>query len=761
MLSKRFQQFKLEAEKDVGSKQRYDFLLDRAVLLTEGYKLNTAVPFELRRAKALAYLIANTKPRMDESSIIAGYYPHVNGMMIAYPELFGSGVKDINDYVSKKPYKGKQKAQLVDVLEFWTRQAPVSLNTAISDPKIGSYRYNGIFMGSGWCNGHCVPNHEKILKIGYSGVAKEAIAVIKKLKPEAPGFYEHKLFLDGIIDICNAVKVFGENYAAELELRANKCGGTERQRLLILADTCRRVPYYPAESFIDAVQSLWFQHMMITMEDQPNAQSPGRIDQFLYPYFKKDKVDDATATELMTDLFLKYWKPYDVQNTMVGGQRVDGTDAVNELSYITLKVLKDLHMIRPVSVRYHKKTDFGLIEAAADVISDGMGVPMMFNDDIIIPSLLDKGISLEDARDYAIIGCIEVTISGKANPRAVSHLMNLGKCFELAINNGKDMRTGGQLGVETGYLYNCKNSAQLMRIYKQQVEYFAKYAVAMSNTGEKIQASTYPMPILSAMTDDCVSRGVDITKGGARYNYHSTCGIGVPNVADSIAAVDTLCFKTKKLSLRKVYNALKSNYKDTEPVRLLLLNHAPKYGNDIDYVDKYAREVAGHYCDVMSKHRSPTGQYFTHLFSFRWHLDPCGKNCWATPDGRRAGDPLAYSISATQGRDIIGATAVCNSVAKIDHRKSAAGTSFIIELHPSVFDDDGYKKVAALMKTFFDNGGGQLQFNVASADTLKKAQEKPEDYKNLFVRVSGFSSQFVTLDKEMQDHIIARTKHRR
>jgi formate C-acetyltransferase len=425
-----------------------------------------------------------------------------------------------------------------------------------------------------------------------------------------------------------------------------------------------------------------------------------------------------------------------------------------------LEALKEINIIRPVSIRYHKKIDIRFIEKAIDVVSMGMGVPIFFNDEVIIPGLIEKGIPLQDARDYAIIGCIEVTIQGKANPHAVSHMMNLAKCFELSINDGKDFKTGRQLGPKTGYLYESKSKKDLIKNYKKQVEYFADFAVAKSNLGEIDQSYEYPLPVLSIFIDDCIEKCKDITAGGARYNYHSTCGIGIPNVADSISAIDTLCFKEKKIKIKELYEIIKKNFEGEEYIRQMLLNKAPKYGNDIDEVDFIAREIAEHYCKIMEKYKSPTGSYFCHLFSFLWHLNPCGTKCWALPDGRKAGEPLAYSLSSVQGRDMKGATAVCNSVSKIDHKKAAAGTSFILELHPSVFNDNGYKKIAKLTKSFFDKGGGQLQFNVVSAETLKKAQEKPQDYQNLMVRVSGFSSRFVTLDRAMQDHIIARTKHR-
>ena len=368
---------------------------------------------------------------------------------------------------------------------------------------------------------------------------------------------------------------------------------------------------------------------------------------------------------------------------------------------------------------------------------------------------------VEDARGYAAIGCIEITIPGKANPHAVSHWINLAKCLELALNDGRDLLDDVQVGPETGSLADYASIDDALAAYRRQLEYYAELAVYGSNSCEVEHRSQFRLPYLSLLTDDCVARGLDIIEGGARYNYHSSAAMGVPNAADSLAALKSAVFDDKTVTPAEMLKALKTDFKDNEVLRLLLRNRIPKYGNDDRLPDDFAAELVRQYCDLLATYKTPSGgTFFCHLFTFVLMLGH-GKLTGASPEGRHAGEPLAYSVSPAQGRDKEGITAVMNSLARIPHHLAAASSSAIVELDPTLLEGPSREAFVDLLIASVNQGVGQLQFNVVSADTLRAAQGDPDRYRNLCVRVSGFSQQFCLLDKEMQDHIIARTKHRK
>jgi formate C-acetyltransferase len=375
--------------------------------------------------------------------------------------------------------------------------------------------------------------------------------------------------------------------------------------------------------------------------------------------------------------------------------------------------------------------------------------------------LQERGIALADARDYAPIGCIELTIPGRANPHAVSGWFNAAKCLELAIFDGRDPRSGEQLGPRTGLLTDFDGFEAFFDAYAQQVEFFAGRMVYGCNRGELAQRERGPLPCWSVLTDDCIERGRDITDGGAVYNYHSVCLLGAPNAADAMMALQKLVFEDGAIPAVELLQALRDNFQGCESLRQMLLKRAPKYGNDCAEVDEIARRVCEHFIALMDRMESPLGgRYFVHLFSFVCHI-VFGKTVGATPDGRFAEEPLAYSLSAHQGRDVNGITALLNSLARLPHDRAAGASAAIIELDPAVVrDEGGVQRLVQLTQTAVAKGIGQFQWNVISAERLIQAQEDPERYGNIAVRVAGFSQMFKLVDREMQDHIIGRTKHR-
>jgi len=449
-----------------------------------------------------------------------------------------------------------------------------------------------------------------------------------------------------------------------------------------------------------------------------------------------------------------------VQQICLAGQTPDGADAANDLTYAVLDATERLGFIRCISVRLHSGSPRKLLRQSARMLLHGGGVPFFFLDEAVVPALESFGVSHEHALDYAPIGCVEITIPGKAAPHPVSAALNAAKCLELALFDGMDPRTGEQLGPRTGTLEDHATFNDFVAAYKQQVEHVARLIVHCCNRGQLVQVEREPLPLYSTLTDDCIARGRDVHDGGALYNYHSIMLYGVPNVADSLVAVKKVVYDDSFVSAGDLLEALRTSFDGNEPLRQELLRQ-PKYGNDQAEADALAAEAATHFCDCLRQFRAPFGGFYAvHLFTFVWHISH-GKLTGATPDGRRAGEPLAYSLSPQQGRDTTSLTAMLNSLARIPHHKAAAGSSAIIELDQSSFHGEtGEKLLADIIRSGIDMGIGQMQFNVTAAERLVKAQEDPEHYGNVQVRVSGYSSKFSLLSKEMQDHIIARTKHR-
>lgn len=729
------------------------------------------VPLLLRRAHALARTLRDFPLSVDPDSLLAGH--HLFGERggrdgsFDFPEFAPGYYEPPGDALSAvlaesdlSPSEQTEVLQCVGKSHLFTGQShypPVPEEVRLTQEA-------SVIIGGGSSVNHSVRDYAKVLALGFEGIAEEVDGRLRAWDMADPGTLGARTFLVAASTIAHAAAQLGRRYAdvarrtAELEVdqqrRADLCG---------MAEVCERVPARPARTFREAVQALWLAHTITCCEDHINANSIGRIDQILWPYYEADlqagRIDEVYALELLMHLHLRLFRDYDVQQAVVGGQTLQGDDATNPISYLVLEATRRLGLVRCLSVRLHRNSPLRLVERGTELVAAGGGIPFFFNDEAIIPALVDKGIPLEDARDYAAIGCVEITIPGRANPHAVSHNINLAKCLELALHSGWDPRTEQQVGPATPALESMASADDLYDAYRTQVEHFARCGAFISNAGQRQQQHTFPLPYQSLLTAECIERGKDITCGGARYNYHSCSAIGIPNVADSLAAVDHIVFREKALSLGELRQLLLCDFEGAEAERQRLL-HAPKYGNDIEEVDLWAARAARDYCELMATHRTHYGGSFhVHLFSFVWHVDPFGKTTGALPDGRRAGEPLAYSLSPAQGRDTKGVTALFGSLARLPHRLAAGSSSAIIELSPTFFLGNGRERFVHLLRAAIDMGIGQLQFNVVSAERLLQAQEDPEHYGNIVVRVSGYSQRFASITRDLQDHIIARVKH--
>lgn len=698
----------------------------------QGWAAAEGQPLPIRNACALANVIERMPVRIAEGDLLAG--EHGNP---CYLIPYAPGIpREWRDDIASRLAADEREKFLI-----WAGDPPLKPSSRAVPPEIALAQEHGVISVWGTDLNHSIRAYEKVLRLGFSGLRAE----VEAHPDPTPNHFAW-------LRICDAAATLGTRHAEE----------ARRLGLHDLAEVCERVPAHPARTFREAVQALWFAHMITCWEDGINANGIGRIDQFLWPFLERDlaegRLDMDEAAEILAALWIKLYQVYDVQQMMIGGQKPGGSDAVNPLSYLVLDVTEGLGFIRCLSARLHKGSPREFVSRCVDLVAQGGGIPFFFNDEALVPALVSKGIPVEEARDYAAIGCIEITIPGKASPHAVSNWINLAKCLELALNDGRDLLDGAQVGPRTGTLADFRSMDDVLAAYSRQLDYFAEWAVRGSNAAEIAHRDQYRLPYLSLLTDDCVSSGLDIIEGGARYNYHSSAAMGIPNAADSLAALRSAVFEGD-VSPEEMLEALRNDFEGREDLRLYLRNRLPKYGNDHSLPDGYAADLARQYCEVLGRYRPPSGGgYHAHLFTYTLML-PMGQATGASPDGRRAGEPLAYSVSPVQGRDLEGLTAVINSLSRIPHHLVAASSSAILEAHPSLLEGSGKESFTDLLIASVSLGVGQLQFNVVSADALRAAQQDPERYGSLCVRVSGFSQQFCLLDRAMQDHIIARTKH--
>ncbi|MEI7832374.1 MAG: pyruvate formate lyase family protein [bacterium] len=723
-----------------------------------------ATPLALRQARMLAGVIRGVEPIILDDELLVGY----NYLGEGAPD-WGLETRDSHTWGPFATYirQGRLTEEQVQFIETHAADVRASLPQVwplVNQP--ADYRAaeeEGVIWAQGTANNHTVIGYARVLNEGFESIREEVAARLRKVKYGAPDAQRQWQFLRSALIVADAACEIGQRYAQTARLQADACeDATRRAELLAIAVVCEQVPARPARSFREAVQSLWFAHIMNTWEDGINANSLGRLDQILYPYYQADitagRLTNDEACELLSALWLKIYRDYDVQQVTLGGVDADGHDATNELTYLMLDVTEQMDFIRCLSVRLHAGTPDTLLTRSLELVAKGQGIPFFFNDDVIIPALVDAGIPVADARDYAPLGCIELTIPGKSNPHAVSNRVNLLKCLELALNDGRSQTTGAQAGPHTGDPSTFTSMEDVLAAYRAQVEHFTALACRESLRLEDSFADTSPLPYKSLLTEGCIETARDFNDAGARYNYHQSMAMGIPNVADSLAVLRDLVFTQAHYTLPEMLAQLRADWPD-ERARLEALNRVPKFGNGEPAVDSLAADVFRHFCEVLT--RMPAGRsmgFHAQPFTYLWLID-AGRKTGATSDGRHAGENIAYSISPMQGRDHAGLTALLRSLAALPQTLAAGCTSAIVETEPVLFAPEHRAVMVAVLRAAIASGVGQLQFNVVSAETLLRAQANPDNYRNLAVRVSGFSQRFCLLSQDLQDHIIARTKH--
>ncbi len=806
----------------------------RAVLLTESYRETEGQPIITRRAKAFAHILDKIPIIIRDGELVVGSTTLAPRGCQTYPEFSFEWLESEFDTVEHRTadpfYISEQtKKDLREVHKYWKGKTTSELATSYMAPETlkamehniftpGNYFYNGV--------GHMTVKYEKVLEIGYRGIINEARELLSQCHFGDGDYAARSKFLEAVIISCEAVIRYANRYAVLAARMAQKeSDPTRKAELAQIARNCANVPENGAKTFWEACQSFWFVQQLLQIESSGHSISPGRFDQYMYPYYKAD-LDKGVLTrkdaqELLDCIWVKLndlnkcrdaasaegFAGYSLfQNLIVGGQNKEGLDVTNDLSFMCISASAHVFLPQPsLSIRVWNGSPQALLLKAAQLTRTGIGLPAYYNDEVIIPSLMNRGLTLQDAREYNIIGCVEPQKAGKTEGWHDAAFFNMCRPLEVVFESGYDK--GEFIGVATKPVEEMTSFEEFYDAYKAQMNYFISLLVNADNSIDVAHATLCPLPFESCMVDDCMKRGKSLQEGGAVYNFTGPQGFGVANMADSLYAVKTLVFDEKKVTMSELKKALMFNFGQgldevsvgdlaMRVVRGLtaqgvevssrdvagivaqvkamdlssedkkryaeireLIDQVPKFGNDDEVVDAFARDVAYTYTKPLQEFRNPRGGMFqAGLYPVSANV-PLGAQTGATPDGRLAHTPVADGVSPSAGKDVHGPTAAANSVARLDHGIASNGTLFNQKFHPTALSGEkGLDNFVALIRSYFDQKGSHMQFNVVSRETLLDAQEHPENYRHLVVRVAGYSALFTTLSKSLQDDIIRRTE---
>jgi len=777
---------------------------ERGLLVTEAYARYAADPVVLRRAKALAHILEHMSVYIDEGELIVGNQASAPRAAPLFPEyLVDFLVREIDEFPRRSADRFQVspavKEQILDqIVPAWHGRTLNERVMAIMPEEVAAAQQAGVISGRGMItsgDGHIILDIEKVLRVGLMGVLAEAEAALRSLSPYEASEFKKRPFLQGAIISLQAVIDFAERFAEEAERQtaASDVPEWRQQELHLIAATCRHVPAQPARTFLEAVQSAYFVHLVSQIESNGHSFSLGRLDQYLYPYYQADvaagRLTREAAQEILESLWLKLFsiikvRPWDhtrfgigyptYQNVTVGGQTTDGLDATNDLSYLVLETIRDIRLTQPnVSARIHAGTPDRFLLECARTIKLGFGMPALKNDEIIIPALLEKGIASDDAYDYAIVGCVETAVPGRWGYRVTGmSFLNILKVLEITLHDGVDPRSGLRLLPGRGELPALRTFEDLYAAFLEQYMYYARTSFHFDAVADVCLEEMAPDAFASALVSDCLARGLTIKEGGARYDIVSGLQSGITNAANALLALKRLVYAgpgnghERQLAPAEVMAALAADFTNPggELVRRRLLS-APKFGNDDDEVDLLAARILREYQQEMVKYhnsrfgRGPIGGGYAGSTSNISANVPMGARVGATPDGRRASEPIAEGISPSHGTDTRGPTAVMRSVGKLPSIHMLAQLLNLRLSPDSLASDAGLQRLVTLLRGFRSLKLWHVQFNTVDTATLLAAQEHPEQYRDLVVRVAGYSALFVTLDRATQDDIIRRTVH--
>lgn len=805
----------------------------RAVLYTESFRQTENQPMVLRKAKAFAHVLDQIPIIIRPNELIVGSSTLAPRGCQTFPEFSFEWLEQEFDTVANReadPFfiAEETKKQLHEADKYWKGRTTSDLALSYMSPEairaqnhniftVGNYFYNGV--------GHFTVQYWKVLELGVEGIMREVKAELDTVKPSDADYGTKSRMLESCLIACAGIIRYANRYAAlAKELAAKETNKTRKEELLRIAENCTQVPAKPARNFYEACQSFWFVQQLIQMESSGHSISPGRFDQYMYPYYRADLeagvINHDDAQELLDCIWVKLndlnkcrdaesakgFAGYSLfQNLIVGGQDEQGRDATNDLSFMCIDA--SMHVFLPMpslSIRVWNQSPQELLLRAAELTRTGIGLPAYYNDEVIIPSLMSRGIPLEEARNYSIIGCVEPQVMGKTLGWHDAAFFNMVRPMELVFTGGVDM--GEQIGPKTKPVEEMQSFEEFFDAYQEQMNYFIGLLVNADNAVDLAHRERAPLAFISTLMDDCIKRGKTPEQGGAIYNFTGPQGFGVANIADSLYTVKKLVFEDHRCTLAELKQALRYNFgKEINPfivaqiagdvTNSFLAQHVtpepelvakttqqviasvseqdrkrmeeiyemildlPKFGNDIPEVDEIGREAAYCYTRPLLQYRNPRGGIFqAGLYPVSANV-PLGFTSGASPDGRLARQPVADGVSPSQGRDVNGPTAAANSVAMLDHGIASNGTLYNQKFHPTALaGQEGLIKFIDLIRTFFDRKGMHMQFNVVSRETLLDAQQHPENYKGLIVRVAGYSALFTGLSKSLQDDIISRTE---
>jgi len=764
---------------------------ERAVLITEFYKSNSvgksSTPVE--RALAFKYLLENKKIWIGEGELFVGERGPSPKAVPTYPEICCHSLEDLEILSTRKktPYVVDEETRRIykeKVIPFWKgKSIRDKIFGNMSDEWKAAYKA-GVFTEflEQRAPGHTVLDN-KIYSKGLNDFKKDIVKSMENLDflhdSEAYAKMEELKAMKIAVD---ALIRYAERHAEKaIELLRKEKNTRRKEELKKIAAVCAHVPAYAPRDFCEALQYYWFVHLGVITELNPwDSFNPGRLDQHLYPFYKKGLEDGTLTKDKAKELLQLFWIKFNNQpappkvgvtaeesNTYndfalinTGGVKADGSNGVNELSYLILDVVEEMRIPQPSSmVQISKKTPDEFLKKALKIVKTGFGQPSVFNTDEMIQELLRQGKTIEDARNGGASGCVETGAFGK-ECYILTGYFNLVKVLEIALNNGLDPNTIQKIGLESGDPTSSGSFDELFDAFKRQLEYFIDIKIQGNNIIERLYAEHLPCPFLSLLIDDCIAKGKDYHDGGARYNTSYIQGVGLGTVTDSLTAIKHQVFDEKQITLKELLKALKANFDGYEKLRQRLLNKTPKYGNDDEYADQIMKTIfEAYFSAIDGRPNTKGGSYRINLLPTTVHIY-FGKVVGAMPDGRKSGEPLSEGVSPVQGADRKGPTAVIKSVSKIDHVRTG-GTLLNQKFAPELLaDEEGLDKLAHLIRTYFKLDGHHIQFNVINAETLRDAQKHPEKYRDLMIRVAGYSDYFVNLSVELQNEIIRRTEHK-
>lgn len=770
----------------------------RAILATLAYKENLNQPRVMVRAKMLEKVLDNMSIYIEDKSLLAGNQATKNRNAPIFPEYTMEFVMNELDQFEKRDgdifyITEKTKEQLREIAPFWQNNNLRARGEALLPEEVRVFMETGVFGMEGKLNAgdaHLAVNYERILKDGLRGYEKRVKEYKATLDLTNPDNVDKYCFYNAVLIVLKAVRNFANRYSVLAKDLAEKEMNQKRKiELLEISRICSKVPYEPAETFKEAVQSVWFIQLILQIESNGHSLSYGRFDQYMYPYYDRDikngTIKESEALELLTCLWIKTLTINKVrsqshtlssagspmyQNVTIAGQTTDKKDAVNDLSFLVLKSVAQTRLTQPnLTVRYHKNINKHFLDECIEVMRLGFGMPALNNDEIIIPSFMDWQVKEEDAYNYSAIGCVETAVPGKWGYRCTGmSYINFPRMLLCTMNNGVDLTSNKRFTKGYGYFTEMESYEELLKAWDKTIREITRYSVIVENVIDKASERDVPDILCSALTDDCIARGKTIKEGGAVYDFISGLQVGIANMADCLAAIKKLVYEEKKITRQELWDAILDDFSSpkNKKIQEMLIREAPKYGNDDDYVDQLIVEAYDSYIEEIEKYpntrynRGPIGGIrYAGTSSISANVGQ-GMSTMATPDGRNAFEPLAEGCSPAHNSDKNGPTAVFKSVSKLRTNKITGGVLLNQKMTPQMLStEENRQKLELLIKTFFNRlHGYHVQYNIVSKETLIDAQKHPENHKDLIVRVAGYSAFFNVLSKKTQDDIIGRTE---